>query len=49
MKAYLSILALMFAVGVTMIVYASVRYDWYTVPREEVWELSNKLHDLPRD
>ena len=37
----------MLAVGVAMIVFASLRYDWYTVSKDEAWQLSARLQDLP--
>ena len=48
MKAYLAILFFTFALGVALIV-ASLRYEWYTVPREELDNLSTEISKLPRE
>ncbi|MCL1910168.1 MAG: hypothetical protein FWG05_04450 [Kiritimatiellaeota bacterium] len=49
LKLYLFILALLFALGITAALVGSLRYDWYTVPKEKLFNLSNRLHDFPRE
>jgi len=44
--AYLAVLVFAFVLGVSIIV-ASLRYDWYTVPREEVSNFATELYELP--
>ena len=48
MKAYIAILISAFTLGVALIA-ASFCYDWYTVPRAELDNLSIEISKLPRE